>query len=64
MPTIHTTMTSTRRSPPLDLIRPILDVPGVAYVSVQTGEGSEDMPNPGIKAFSDTAAILDITWMA
>jgi len=47
-----------KKSVPFDLLKPILDVPGVAYVSLQTGDGSEDMPNPGIKTFSDTAAIL------
>ena len=47
-----------KKSVPFGLIKPILDVPGVAYVSLQTGDESEDMPNPGIKTFSDTAAIL------
>ena len=47
-----------KKSVPFDLLKPVLDVPGVAYVSLQTGDEAEGMPNPGIKTFSDTAAIL------
>ncbi len=47
-----------KKSVPFDLLKPVLDVPGVAYVSLQTGDEAESMPNPGIKTFSDTAAIL------
>jgi tetratricopeptide (TPR) repeat protein len=47
-----------KKSVPFEMLNALLGVPGVRLVSLQTGSEEERMPNPGIKTFSDTAAIL------
>jgi hypothetical protein len=49
--------TNRRRSVPFELIAPLLKTEGVNFVSLQVDE-QEPFPNPGIKDFSDTAAII------
>ena len=54
--------TSKRKSVPPELIKPILDFPvtcGVHFVSLQVGHDGI-LPHPGIKDFSDTAAIISL----
>ena len=40
------------------MLNVLFGVAGIRLVSLQTGSEEEHMPNPGIKTFSDTAAIL------
>lgn len=46
-----------RRSVPFELIKPLLEMPGINWISLQA-ENDSGLPNPGIKTFSDTAAII------
>lgn len=47
-----------KKSVPFDNLKPLLDTPGVNFISLQTGDEARLLPNPGIESFSDTAAIL------
>lgn len=58
------------RSPRLDGLRPLLDVPGVRFFGLQMGPGREDLARvpvpdrftdlgPAIRDFADTAAIME-----
>lgn len=53
------TETDKRRSVPFEIIKPLLSIPGINWVSLQA-ENDSGLPNPGIKSFSDTAAIIDL----
>lgn len=49
--------TSKRKSVPFDIIKPLLDMPGLDFTSLQV-DRDKDFPGPGIKDFNDTAAII------
>ena len=51
--------TNRRRSVPFDLIKPLLAIDGVTFLSLQVDE-QEPFPNPGIKDFTDTAALITL----
>lgn len=51
--------TSKRKAVPWNLIRPMLDLPGFNFISLQT-ERDAEFKNPGIRDFSDTAALIDL----
>lgn len=51
--------TSKRKSVPFELVKPLLDMPGFNFMSLQVGRDSE-FPGPGIKTFADTAAIISL----
>lgn len=51
--------TSKRKSVPFEFIRPMLDMPGFNFTSLQI-DRDQEFPGPGIKTFSDTAAILSL----
>jgi hypothetical protein len=49
--------TSKRKSLTMEQIKPILDIPGINFISLQT-TAMESFPNPGIRDFCDTAALI------
>lgn len=49
--------TDKRRSVPFELVKPLLAMPGINWISLQA-ENDSGLPNPGIQSFSDTAAII------
>lgn len=51
--------TSKRKSVPFELIKPIIEMPGFNFVSLQV-DRDDVFPGPGIKNFSDTAAIIEL----
>jgi len=51
--------TDKRRSVPFDLIKPLLEMPDINWISLQA-EHDDVLPNPGIRTFSDTAAIIHL----
>ena len=51
--------TNRRRSLPFELIASLLKTEGVNFISLQVDD-QEPFPNPGIKSFSDTAALISL----
>jgi len=51
--------TNRRRSVPFDMIAPLLKTDSINFISLQVDE-QEPFPNPGIKDFSDTAALITL----
>ncbi len=51
------------RSLPLEAFRPLADIPGIRFVSLQKGYGSEQLQNCTFRGrFADCQADIDLTW--
>jgi ADP-heptose:LPS heptosyltransferase len=51
--------TSKRKSLTFDMIEPLLSIDHINFLSLQVGDDSK-FKNPGIKSFSDTAALIEL----
>ena len=51
--------TNRRRSVPFPVIEPLLKTQGINFISLQVDE-QDPFPNPGIRDFSDTAALVEL----
>lgn len=52
--------TDKKRSVPFDKFKKIMEIPGINFISLQDGPQAKHFANPGIRDFTDTAAIIDL----